>query len=228
MKINFQKTFFFRYSCQIDRLFLQKSNARVKTIGSHENGKSNSDVEQVWIYESEMPILPNGFGTLYPNLDLFFVGQSKLKTVKKQNFEHMNKVTNLFLGYNELVIFQEDAFWNLINLEHFFIDNNKVRALHKNLFINMPNLKQVHAFKNRIEHLDAKIFRSNPKLERVNLNDNRLSTIGVNFVQLTNIKIVDLYNNDCINTQFPDQVTVVRLNEDIRNDCNEGSALRLK
>lgn len=200
-------------------------NTIVKASGNHEHGRSNNDVEQVFIHGKELTFIPNGFGDLYPNLDLFFIGQSKLKHVTRKNFEDMNKVTNLFLGFNELEYLPEDSFWNLVNLEQFFVDNNKIKSLHRNLFINMPKLQQVFAFSNRIEHLDADLFRNNPKLTRVHMNDNRLSTIGINFINVPNIKIVDLYNNDCISTHFPDKSTIIALAEEIKRNCNEATNL---
>lgn len=212
----------FRYSCLVDSFDEPQRHSIAHIHGRHRDGQSNQDVEEFFTNNNgKLPSVPMGIGIIFPNLELFFIGQSSLKSVERKNFEGMSKVTSFFLGFNDLADLPRDVFYELFSVQALFIDNNKIRSLHRDLLVQMPKLRVFIAHNNRIEHLDAGLFRRNSQLTSINLNNNQLKTIGVNFKHLQQIKNVELMQNVCVDSRFGEKISIVEFHDLITKNCSK-------
>lgn len=212
----------FRYSCLVAKFDEPQRHSIAHIHGRHRDGKSNQDVEEFLTSgNGKLHHIPMGIGKIFPNLELFFIGQTSLKFVERKNFEGMSKVSSFFLGFNELEDIPKDAFYDLFSVQALFIDNNKIRSLHRDLLVQMPKLKVFISHKNRIEHLDAGLFRRNGQLTSINLNNNQLKTIGVNFRHLKQITNVELMQNICVNSKFGEKTSIVEFQDLIAKNCSK-------
>lgn len=179
---------------------------RIASIGGRlTDGKSNSDVQYVWIKNSKTSYLPNFEGGIFfPNLLKYLVTDSGLKSVQRDNFAGLSKVETIDLSGNEIQEIPGDALHDNHELVDLFLSNNNLKSLPANLLANAPNFQRFMAANNTIESLDADLFKKTPILKIVNLENNRLQKINVDFTPFGNLKKIDLSNNVCINTFYND------------------------
>lgn len=194
------------YGCEAENVIIDSPDVRIASIGGRlEQGKSNSDVQYVWIKNSKTTYLPNfEAGIFFPNLLKYLVTESGLKSVQRDNFAGLPKLETLDLSGNEIQDIPEDAFHDNVELVDFFVSNNNLKTLPANLLANAPNFQRFIAANNTLESLEADLFKRNPILKIVNLENNRLRRINVDFTPFGNLKKIDLANNACIDTFYND------------------------
>lgn len=104
--------------------------------GTHESGRSNSDVRALYIYgQPELTYIPRGIEKLYPNLIGLIIINTNISSI---NGDELN---------------------GLPNLKHFqFTNNRKVERIPGNLFSKNPALIFVQFASNNIKHVGENIL----------------------------------------------------------------------
>jgi Leucine-rich repeat (LRR) protein len=179
---------------------------RIASIsGQHEDRKTHSDVEYVWIRNSRVSHLPRfDAGIFFPNLIKYLINNSSLKFIDRDDFSGMPMLQTLDLSANELEEVPEDALYDLNDLIDFFVSDNQLKAVPEKLLSHSPAFQRFKASNNSIELLPADFFKHNPSLKIVSLDNNRLHKIHTDFRPFGNLKKIDLLNNPCVNTNFND------------------------
>lgn len=69
-------------------------------------------------------------------------------------------------------------------------------------FARNTKLKVLSMNGNRLEFLPRDLFSNNFLLERIHLGGNKLKIIGIDFRNLENVRLINLSNNDCVNSKY--------------------------
>lgn len=140
----------------------------------------------------------NGIGQHFTDLHgLTFVG-SKLKFIEKRNFEHMQKLRELWLDENEIEELPSDTFQYLKNLEKLSLSKNKMKALHDDLFVRLPLLKYFAADRNQLQEITESLFERNENLSVLSVKRNKLMRIAISFDDFPKLRKVDFRYNLCV------------------------------
>lgn len=214
--------FFYRYTCEIDKLSNTNENAEIRKVsGIHVQGKSNDNVEVFLMRgEKESTHLPNGIGRNYPNLVILQVEFCRLRFISRRNFKDMRKLTIISLQANQISDFFEDTFWDLKDVKKIDLSRNNLINLHPNTFIHLSKLEVLNLHYNGIEYLDGELFRKNSNLKIATFEYNKITVIGIDFSELNNIQEINLKGNYCINMRFPED-TLARLLKEASENCEE-------
>lgn len=124
-----------KYSCKVSSLKISKLGTVVKSFkGVHEEGKSNYDVADLSITDSNIECFPEGIAKIFPNLTNLNLWKCGLKTIATR----------------DLVEFE--------NLELICLDNNNLKSLPSDLFVALPKVRWIYCCDNKIESLSAKLL----------------------------------------------------------------------
>jgi Leucine-rich repeat (LRR) protein len=211
------------YGCEVENITIDSPNYRVASIsGKHSDKISNSDVEYVWIKNSQTKFLPRFSPIFFPKMKKYLITSSGLKSISRDDFMGMSLLETVDFSHNDLEEIPEDTLYDLNELVDFFISNNKIKYLSSKLLSQAPLFQRFRAENNTLEQLDADFFSNNPSLKIVTLDNNRLAKIKIDFRPFKNLKKVDLLNNPCINTSYNDwrkQNTVEGISKEIEAKC---------
>ena len=210
-----------RYSCKPRDLKIKHGNIRIAdTVGDQVGNRENSDVEEIVIHDQKTAYLPAMISEIFPNLQKYFAGASRLKYIERNNFEGLNELIQIEFGVNFIENIPKDVFYSLPNLESLLLHNNKIEALDRDTFINNLKLKEIYIYGNKIEFLDAGLFRKNLKMEGIHIDHNRLMFIEPELLTpLKNLKVANFESNICLSENFPNSVTLDRLKEIFSQKC---------
>lgn len=124
-----------KYTCKVSALKVTKPGTVVKSfVGVHEEGKSNNDVSDLSITESNIDCFPEGIAKIFPNLTNLNLWKCGLKSITTRDlipFEH---------------------------LELICLDNNNLLSLPNDLFVALPKVRWIYCCDNKIESLSAKLL----------------------------------------------------------------------
>lgn len=137
------------------------------------------------------------------------IGNSRVESLTKENFENMASVVDLVLANNSIEEIPHDAFHHLTNLETIDLSHNRLKHLHRDLFVNNPKLESVYVNDNQIEILEADLFRNNEMLTIADFDRNSLIAVKTTFNTSRPYDLLSFRDNYCIDTSFPE----VELNE---------------
>lgn len=143
--------------------------------------------------------IPNNIGTHFPNLRQLEIIASRVKQVKRINFQHLRRLIDLRLDGNEIELIFSDTFWDLENLQWLSIASNRLKTLPVGLTLRMPKLLWFTIDANEIERLDQKYFRTNQKIQLISFRGNKLEEITFDFKRFSQLILIDLAENECIN-----------------------------
>lgn len=207
LQCKFAKNYEGFYGCEVSDLVVDTESVRISSVaGQHVDGKSNQDVEYVWIKNPNRVVnLPHFDARIFfPNLLKYIVQDTGLKKISRDNFVGMPKLETLDVTHNELESIPEDALFDLKALVDLFVDNNNLKALPEKLLSHASDLQRFRASNNSVETLEAGFFKGNPILKIVAIDNNKLHKIYTDFRGFNNLKRIDLGNNPCIDTNYND------------------------
>lgn len=191
-----------------------------KAFGNHMVGHSSSNVEELSIQQKKVAYMPNGIGDVFPQLDLLFIAECGLQSVKKENFENMKRLTMLSISQNNIKQLPVDVFYNLKSLEWVDIGENLLTSLPENLLDNAPDLQEIYAYRNKFEFLNGALFKNNLKLERIEFDQNRLKTIvNLDLFRFKKLRVICMRYNVCVSKRFPEDISLKDINETFRTNC---------
>lgn len=223
------RDFSFRYECHLFDLDIRGENMVLESFtGTHEEGRTDQNVERIVFVNGTMASFPNGMGNFFRNLKelVAYTNDSTLgpKSIRRSDFQNIEKINNLYFVGNGIETVDADALWDLPNLEILLLRENKLKQLHETTFEKNIKLHTVILDHNKLENLPRNLFRHNVALSLVKLNYNRIKIIDTDFTELKNIRYIELYKNICISAYLYQYDTVSELQNDIRIKCNGSDA----
>jgi Leucine-rich repeat (LRR) protein len=198
------------YSCHSDKFRVKIDDAEIETVdGMHKASKSNYDVKQLIINSqganANTIFLPINIGATFSRVETIIVLDSKLSSIKSDNFDNMNSLKQLNLNSNLIEDLPDDAFFYPQNLETLSIAYNRIKVLHKGTFENLKNLRHLMLNNNNIQKLPTDLFKNNQKLEFIALQDNAINSIASGLLNnLRQLSFANFENNQCINEKIID------------------------
>lgn len=116
----------------------------------------------------------------------------------------------------------QDLNLHMPRVTHFDIRKSGLKAVTSDNMKMFPSLKQLYIRNNPIEEIPAKLFQHNPSLEFINLSDNRIQFVGQNvFAPLSNLRILIVERNDCVDGFGFEEDTVAALIKTIDRACSK-------
>lgn len=217
------------YTCEISGINLSENDAANVVIGGqHLPGRSNIDVREVRIFNSNIPIILNQLFTTFTNLDQMTISSSglariqtgafdgaqrltillvlfnrQLRTIQPNAFVGASALTNIDLGENEIDTIHESAFNGLMSLRFLLLDNNKISQIPFNVFQPLPLVEVIVLDHNLLTSLSGRIFSNNPRISQINISDNRINAIGSSFLDgLSGLTSLFANNNTCVDSSW--------------------------
>lgn len=133
-----------------------QTDGPLQITGQHLQGRSDQDVEVFLVSFQELPQIPEGIESFFPNLIGFQIYMSRLRTVSKHVLKYPSLRT-LRLSHNNLVTLDSDLFAYTSKLENIDFDSNSLQHIGRNLLTGVDKLT----------HAD---FSINPCIKRTAIN----------------------------------------------------------
>lgn len=152
-------------------------------VGDHLSGMNDTTVESLMVLSQELPQIPDGIESFFPNLRGIQIYDSKLQTISKDVLKFPN-LQVLFLNNNELVTLDADLFAYTPKLVHIWFRFNSLQHVGFNIFGHLNELATALFYGNPCTNQDA---NSRPEVIELNiqlpiscqpLDDNSTTTIS--------------------------------------------------
>ena len=135
-----------KYTCQVVKASIIEPAARIATFkGIHGAGRTNIDVEGLWIENTQVEYFPRGLSTTFPRLISVLVENCGIKKIARKDFEGLGNLEDLSLSYNKLKVLPNDLFVEAPNLRQIFLHGNKILRLSSKI-LDPLNLKNLESF----------------------------------------------------------------------------------
>ncbi|XP_070508768.1 leucine-rich repeat-containing protein egg-6-like [Chironomus tepperi] len=132
------------YDCIVSKdpiIATQESAAVTSVTGSHQIGKSNSDVGGFTVDSKTINYFPRGLEFTFNNLKLIFIKNCNLKEVHQEDLKPFPKLVELHLHVNALEVLEEGLLDFNPQLEYISFFNNKLVHIESNIFNHLCKLK---------------------------------------------------------------------------------------
>jgi Leucine-rich repeat (LRR) protein len=225
--------------------FWPSQNAKIDAKNYQIASDTDLSVQSInfW-YLKAVEYLPIKVDQIFPNLVHYHFYKCAVKEIRRENFENLRKVERVDLRDNELTSIDSDVFYDLTSLKVLMLSENKIESLNEKVFSknylleeltlydnrfegfpakmlqNLSKLRNFNSFNNKIKTIDRKFFENNRKLENVWLSGNHIEfLIPDTFVDLHQLKVVDLTKNQCINKEYDGNYMMRDLMLDLTKFC---------
>lgn len=192
----------------------------------------------------QLQILPPRIGDIVGNVSELSAAGVGLLAINKNAFEEMTQLKVLNLSMNEVSEIEKETFGDLIELEILDLSRNIINAIDVNAFSGLNelehldlsannisviidgtfdtllNLKVLNLSFNRITDLRHELFTVINVIEEFYINNNKLVVINPVIVSdFERAKIIDFQKNVCIDTRFPEKLTMTQILLEVVEKC---------
>jgi hypothetical protein len=134
-----------RYTCVVNNLRTSLQDRKVTGVaGVHLNGKTNSDVKQVFISEQNCPYLPLDLGYKFNNLEVFYAMRSKVEELTGDELNGMNKLKIFDVSHNLITNLTANFFKGHKTIEIISFYECRLRFVEEGALDHLVNLQQGH------------------------------------------------------------------------------------
>lgn len=148
-----------------------------------------------------------------------------------QSWKNAEKVVGFYARSSEVHYFPNGLEKIFPNLRLISIAMSKLREVRQHNLIPFDQLQYLCLFDNEIESIEKHLFAYNLMLEAIDLRENRIVRINTNvFDYLINLRILylsDAFNSSCVSSDANDRLAVVKLINEIKEDCHDRAIWRL-
>lgn len=184
------------YTCTM-RFLPYSRDMELNVTGTHLAGKSDNDVNRVYITQSGVLYVPSPMFDIFKNVQIveidnvglqFFNENSFINATKLKKFNsYRNKVQKL--GGKGFVASGE-------SLEELLLSTNTIEEIDVDAFVGLNNLKELFILDNLIVSIPPGTFRDLKRLEYLNVGYNKLTELsGELFFGLESLKEIYLFWN---------------------------------
>lgn len=173
------------YLCSVTNLSNLSEQKVTKISGIHQSGKTNKDVEAIWIEDNKsLSNFPKGVSKFFPNLKAFLIFDANIKELFGDEL-------------NEFPLLQ------FISLQYCGL-----KKISSNLFVNTPNLVLINFNNNLLEKVGHDLFKPLDvmKIHRLGFLNNRcISKEEINGNLAIFVEIIKEVQENC---KFDDEVFI--------------------
>ncbi|KAG4072226.1 hypothetical protein HA402_005948 [Bradysia odoriphaga] len=196
------------YYCRLYDIGIQGNEFETGSfVGSHLDGKTQQDVEEIYFVNGSMTHLPSGFGLFFENTERLTVGELTpnsvslgTKVVRRSDLRNLKKMRQLNFFRNDIETLHEDALWDLPNLNFIKFIENKLKVLYNETFSKNKMLLRIYFSSNQLNFLPANLFRNNPMLMEVDFQNNFLKTIDEKIFEANRRLDLVIFNSNQLET----------------------------
>lgn len=192
----------------------------MNATGDHMTGKTDKDVEAVYILGQRTRFLPYNISTPFNGLRALRVEGSGLMFLNR-TMKYEGQLEYLHLENNMLRTVPSWALRGLSSLKWLSLRNNHIKYLESTMFRDMKALRRFSASSNLIEVIPSGLFFYTPELEEVYFYNNKIRMVGGRLVSsLGKLKVAVFMGNPCTQISVYDGVNVVsRLSTEFTTKC---------
>lgn len=138
------------YTCHALNLVVTKEDRIITEIkGQHMYGKSNDDIEELYVHHGDCAMLPLNLGAFFKNLNIFYVKASQLKELTSEDLKGLNKLKVFDVSHNLIERLEKGIFDGHSSIEKISFVDNELNFIDKHAFDSLVNLEGVHFQSNR-------------------------------------------------------------------------------
>lgn len=194
----------------------------------------------------QLQILPPRIGDIVGNVSELSASGVGLLAINKNAFEEMTQLKLLNLSMNEVTEIEKETFMNLIELEILDLSRNAINTIDvasfsglnelesldlsvnnisvviDGTFDTLLNLKILNLSFNQITELKHELFTVINVIEEFYINNNKLEVVNPVIVSdFETAKIIDFQKNVCIDTRFPEKLTMTQVLLEVVEKCKK-------
>lgn len=121
------------YMCGVASARITKAGSKLKFLRDHEEGKTDNDVEILWMVNSVIEYFPRGLNEDFPKLTSLSFTNCGLKEISRIDLFGFENIMTLDLRGNKLKMLPDDLFVNKSNLHYVYLSENKLESLSSKL-----------------------------------------------------------------------------------------------
>lgn len=133
------------YTCEVKVI---DSTSDLVIVGEHNDGKGNSDLEGLNIWNQNLEKIPQGVDNFFTNVKALQVYSSKLQTITSENLEQFPKLEVISIRKNGIISLDGNLFENTPNLRFIDFSENLIQHIGRDLLKNLNNLSDVRFIAN--------------------------------------------------------------------------------
>jgi hypothetical protein len=133
------------YACVVNNITTSETDKDVQSIiGTHLEGKTNDDVEKVFIEKQNCPVLPRNFGTFFPNLKVLYIMKSQVKTLSEGDLDGLDKLLIFDVSYNPIETIPKGFFKGHNHLRKISFYECHLKLIEKGALDHLQDLNEAH------------------------------------------------------------------------------------
>lgn len=144
----------------------------------------------------------HGITNAFPNLKQLHIRASELHYLKRDNFKSLSQLELLDFSHTPIYDVSDESFIDMVNFKIFLLRKCNIATISAKWFSFMNKLETLNMYGNQISHLPEGLFQNNMLLSNVDFRANRIKIIDAVFHSLTEIDVIDLKTNKCIDDIF--------------------------
>lgn len=211
-----------QYGCNVVDMMVQYPGEYVDSVeGTHEAGKTDSDVVIFLVYKQASSYLPRGVGERFPNLRSFFVHSTPLVSIDRKVFQNMQHVDMMDIFATGITYVPKDTFWDLRGLQFLGIAGWQLTYINSELLRGLTELRNFSASYNKLEMVGTSLFHDTVNMREINLRGNHLKTIGWKLVRsMPKLVTADFRENTCIDMRVENDSSINdKLTQEFAQKC---------
>lgn len=218
--------YFGDYLCVLFNITVVDPTQTVVFAGEHLENRSNDDVTEVFIYESNTPFVIQEIFSTFPNiigLDIYLANLQSIEIPDTVSLEWIDIVGNnirniangtfrsqpglsfLYLTFNQIETIEENAFEGLSQVQYLELVLNDLVDLEPQTFSALTDVRVVDLELNYLARV-GDLFSENRNIRNLYLEYNEITEIHPRFVAnlRDSLNVLYLNANHCINAGFFD------------------------
>lgn len=123
---------------------INSSSSSLESVtGIHEPGKSNDDVEFLWIWKQNLTFVAEGIDNFFKNLIVLTIITDSLTSISANDLRPFPRLLYLNLAGNRLTSIDGDLFTYTPLLQIVSFDQNQIQQIGKDLVTNLNDLREL-------------------------------------------------------------------------------------
>lgn len=240
------------YTCLLRDIEVLDREAEIQLGGFHQSGRTNANVQNVWIDGSNVRYIINEAFSTFPNLRRMQIQGSNLEVLQPGAFVGAINLRELTILMNSVRRLEAYSFQHAVNLEIINLWFNSLESIDENAFSGLVNLKELHLFagylttippytfaplrslylveigQNQLRTIDHRWFTNNTMIGQLLFNRNQINEIFPEILNITTLTTLRLRENKCIDNEFIiNDLTRDNVREELRM-CFDNYPLRIQ
>ncbi|CRK98185.1 CLUMA_CG011550, isoform A [Clunio marinus] len=133
------------YTCDAQNFQDSFENRNVTSAqGNHEADNSDEFVTKLFMKKQFCPYLPLNTGSIFPNLEIFYIMNSNVKHLLKGDLDGLNKLRTFDVSHNPIEVLQADFFKGHDTIEIISFYDCHLKLIDHNALNSLPKLRKAY------------------------------------------------------------------------------------